>query len=72
MKLQDELLGAIDDLRDRLDWLENSLKSKPWPAAVKEVAPKAFRAHSHAAAWSVESSLKRLQHWLAEYDRTTD
>ena len=57
MKLQDELLGAIDDLKRRLDWLERALKSKR---------------HAPYAAASVQSSLKRLQHWLTEYDRASD
>jgi hypothetical protein len=57
MKLQDELLGAIDDLKGRLDWLERAIKSKQ---------------HGPYAAASVQSSLKRLQHWLTEYDRATD
>lgn len=57
MKLQDELLGAIDDLKGRLDWIERAIKSKQ---------------HGPYAAASVQSSLKRLQHWLTEYDRASD
>jgi hypothetical protein len=57
MKIEARIVGAIEDLKSRLDWLEGRLKagqSAPYAAA------------------SVQSSLKRLQHWLAEYDSTQD
>ena len=57
MKIEAQIVGAIEDLKSRLDWLERQLK--------------AGQSASYAAA-SVQSSLKRLEHWLAEYDRAQD
>ena len=57
MKIEARIVGAIEDLKSRLDWFERQLKagqSAPYAAA------------------SVQSSLKRLEHWLAEYDSTHD